>query len=203
MRDPRAIYASRRRLASPFGLPAAATRHTDGGGGPPSEPQAAKHTSKGARMVRAWAHGLCGATQRDTATGQSLGAASYEYIDYSSFVRRPRQLVEQLYRRHFGRPVPREVLRYIAKHLPQARRNATSSPQSWQFQYGTEARDVDAVDQRWQRELRQQAGHGSLRVIAAITSADTGDRHGPWAGCGALPAAYQPSMGDGEPCALP
>ena len=105
-----------------------------------------------------WARGLCGATQRDSLAGRRLGAAIYEYIDYSSFVRRPVQVVEGLYRRHFNRAVPPEVRQYIAKHLPNRTARGGKSPSalplSWQFQFGTDARDVEAVDQRWQLELK-------------------------------------------------
>ena len=152
VRDPRAIYASRRRLASPFGLPTVGVSK----GVAPAEPHA-KHSAKQAKTVRAWARSLCGATERDERAGRQLGGGGYELIDYSSFVRRPRRLVETLYRRHFHRPVPREVLEYIDKHLPSASRgNDTDagSRESWQFQYGTVARNVDAVDRRWHAELR-------------------------------------------------
>jgi hypothetical protein len=144
VRDPRAIYASRRRLSSPFGLPTARTTRT---------------------AVRAWARGLCSATHRDALVGRQLGSAGYEQIDYSSFVRHPRELAERLYSKHFGRPVPSEVLEYVARHLPAAARHnhtgdrgsalrSADSPHSWQFQYGTAARDVEAVDQRWKLELK-------------------------------------------------
>ena len=168
VRDPRAIYASRRRLSSPFGLPVP-SKDAGGDGGQKAPSEAfAKHTAKQAKTLRGWARGLCGATQRDRAAGNEFGAAGYEFIDYSTLVRRPEQLVEGLYRRHFRRPVPPEVHAYIAKHLPPPRKkrsvgsvgggsNGTSdgtTPQSWQFQYGTDARDVDAVEQRWKSELR-------------------------------------------------
>lgn len=149
VRDARAIYASRKRLASPFGLP------TAGPGG-----IASARTVRTDKTVRSWARSLCGATQRDREVGQRLGAGAYEYIDYSHFVRRPLEVVQGLYRTHFRRPVPREVREYIAKHLPSSPRrknNATSNvalASSWQFQYGTAARDVDAVDLRWRAELR-------------------------------------------------
>lgn len=160
VRDARAIYASRRRLPSPFGLPAAlatASKHSSKQAKIISA-AAEKHSSKQAKTIQRWARGLCGATQRDSLAGRRLGAAIYEYIDYSSFVRRPVQVVEGLYRRHFNRAVPPEVRQYIAKHLPnrtaRGGKPPSALPLSWQFQFGTDARDVEAVDQRWQLELK-------------------------------------------------
>ena len=160
VRDARAVYASRRRV----------------------------NWTMEAKTVRVWARAVCGATKRDMASGRRYGAGGYEYIDHATLMRRPTQLVESLYRRHFRRPVPREVHAYIAKHFASARRdrrNGTgdiaaarralqSRPSSWQFQYGTEARDVEAVEQRWQSELQpwersaiEQACGSALEGVSA------------------------------------
>lgn len=139
VRDPRAVYYSRKRLSEPFGLP------------PASETQ-----EKRTLALRKWARTTCEATRRDAEQGRR-NARNYLMVNYSTFVRHPQLLVERLYARHFLRAVPPEVQRFIAKHfspaVPREASHSDTKSEAWQYEYGTQARDVEHVDRRWEKEL--------------------------------------------------
>ena len=139
VRDPRAIYASRKRLtrvAADFGVP----------------------SSSATTKLAEWARRTCGATQMDAVMGKRLFNDSYEQVEYSDFVRKPRVFLHKLYERHFQRPVPAPVLAYLADHLPEHRSHSpraylATNRSSWQYMFGTMPRDVEQVDQAWRTEL--------------------------------------------------
>ena len=144
IRDARAVYASRKRLlpireAASFQVSDSSRLHDE-------------------RQAREWAHKHCSATQRDVAFGQSQMQGSYFLVNYSTFARRPREIIERLYTRYLRRPVPQAVYAYLQEHLhvlhhmppPGA---ATATNQSWQYMFGTSARDANHVDRQWMSEL--------------------------------------------------
>ena len=152
VRKPFSVYASRKNLTNSFGLPTTAETT-------PAHRQ---------RLLRDWAQSTCTATRRDIATGKAQAAGAYDLVTFAELVRRPRQLVERLYSRHFHRPVPRAVYSYISTHiLPN---ESAVESDAWQFKYGTSARSIERVEQRWReqlepwevREIEAVCGRGAL-----------------------------------------
>ena len=158
VRKPFSVYASRKNLTNSFGLPSTAETT-------PAHRQ---------RLLRDWAQSTCTATRRDIATGKAQAAGAYDLVTFAELVRRPRQLAERLYSRHFHRPVPRAVYSYISTHI-QPNESAVESD-AWEFKYGTSARSIERVEQRWReqlepwevREIEAVCGRG------ALTSSDRG-----------------------------
>ena len=101
--------------------------------------------------LREWAESTCTATRRDIESGRRQGGGAYELVSFGEMVRRPRQLVERLYAQHFRRAVPAAVYSYIDSHI-RPNRSAIESGE-WQYKYGTSARNVDQVEQRWREQL--------------------------------------------------
>ena len=91
------------------------------------------------------------ATRRDIAAGRRFGGSAYQLVTFAELVRRPRQLVERIYANHFHRAVPAAVYAYIQSHL-QPNESAVESGE-WQYKYGTSARNLDKVEQRWREQL--------------------------------------------------
>ena len=157
VRKPFSVYASRKNLSKPFGLPTAA------------EIAPARR-----QRLREWAQSMCTATRHDVATGRAQAAGAYDLVTFAELVRRPRQLVERLYSRHFHRAVPRAVYAFISTHI-RSNESAVESD-AWEFKYGTSARSVERVEQRWReqlepwevREIEAVCGRG------ALTSSDRG-----------------------------
>lgn len=145
VRKPRSVYASRKNLSNPFGLPPAALVACGGRGGSPSCHEVRRS------QLRDWAMSTCTATRRDIAAGRRFGGGAYQLVTFGELLRRPRQLVERIYANHFHRAVPAEVYAYIQSHL-QPNESAVESGE-WQFKYGTSARNLDKVEQRWREQL--------------------------------------------------
>ena len=105
-------------------------------------------------------------------------------------MRRPRQLIERLYAQHFRRPVPRAVYAYIDRHIRP--NNSAVESDAWQYKYGTSARSLERVEQRWKeqlepwevREIEAACGRGSSggKDVPAVTTE---------------PAAFHPFGGGG------
>ena len=168
VRKPFSVYASRKNLTNPFGLPTTAETT-------PAHRQ---------RLLRDWAHSTCTATRRDITTGRAQATGAYDLVTFAELVRRPRQLVERLYSRHFHRPVPHAVYSFIGTHI-QPNESAVESD-AWEFKYGTSARSVERVEQRW----REQLEPWEVREIEAVcgrgvlTSGDRGGDRGGGSGGG-------------------
>lgn len=136
VRDPRAMYASRKRLSrEAFGVPRAQSK----------------------ALLHSWARDVCSTTQQDAALARAKMRGSYMLVDYSDFVRRPKDWVEMLYAKHLRRPVPEAVYTYLREHLPstRGRHHNTSAVQntSWEYMFSTTARDIERVDHQWESEL--------------------------------------------------
>lgn len=169
VRDPRAIYASRKRLSGAgahFGVPATWKKSSRWG--------EMTHAQRAA-IVGEWARSVCGATRRDAAIGLHQLGDTYELVEYSEFTRRPREVIERLYARHFERPVPAAVYEYIRQHVQRAGASASEgtaavppSPNvsSWQYMFSTAPRDVDRVEKQWRDELTSW----EVRIIDAECS---------------------------------
>ena len=159
VRDPRAVYASRKRLSQrggerkqdrvAFGVP-------DGGVGHQEERRRQQQQQQS--KLRAWARSVCQATRRDAEVG-TRSLRNYELVDYSEFVRRPAAVVERLYARHFRRPVPEAVRAYLRAHIQSEASAATTAGTletanaSWRYAYSTTPRSVERVDRQWEGEL--------------------------------------------------
>ena len=173
VRKPLSVYASRRNLSNPFGLPVAETAH-----------------QLRRRVLRDWAQSTCTATRRDVTTGRAQAAGAYELVTFAELVRRPRQLIERLYAQHFRRPVPRAVYAYIDRHIRP--NDSAVESDAWQYKYGTSARSLERVEQRWKeqlepwevREIEAACGRGSSggKDVPAVTTE---------------PAAFHPLGGGG------
>mgnify|MGYP006142744793 FL=1 len=157
VRKPRSVYASRKNLSNPFGLPPAALATCGGGGssvgngaGSSGGVSPSCHEVRRSQL-RDWATSTCSATRRDIAAGRQFGGSAYQLVTFAELVRRPRQLVERIYANHFHRAVPAAVYAYIQSHL-QPNESAVESGE-WQYKYGTSARNLDKVEQRWREQL--------------------------------------------------
>lgn len=149
VRGPLSVYASRRNLSNPFGIPPTAFNGS----------------------LRSWSSGTCAATHRDVATGHAQAAGSYEMVTFLELLRRPRRLVNRIYARHLNRSVPRAVHEYISSHLKLGPLAGDES-QSWEFKYGTSSRNIERVHNRWREQLKPwevhqiqlgcRSGHGVL-----------------------------------------
>ena len=137
VRDLKSVYASRKGLTAPFGLPSTSSQQ------------------QRAYAVQSWARAMCTATRRDVMAGRRKHHQHYELLNFTELVRRPNVVIEKIYSRHFKRPVPATVRAYIEEHLPGRSNNSTNSSEeaTWQFQFGTTARNLDAVEHAWERRL--------------------------------------------------
>ena len=132
VRKPLSVYASRKNLSNPFGIP----------------PTVANGS------LRSWAESTCTATRRDIAAGKAQATGSYELVTFSELLSRPRQLVKRIYTRHLNRTVPRAVREYISSHIKHKGNDAGVQSQVWQFKYGTSARNIEHVHNRWREQLQ-------------------------------------------------
>lgn len=111
VRDPRAVYASRKQLenARSIGMPRLR-------GDSVSDPIG----------VQNWARLLCTATLRDTEVGAARGRL-YERVNFSELISSPREVMRRIYSRHYRRHLPSEVLAYVDDWL-EKNRNVRNRP---------------------------------------------------------------------------
>ena len=133
VREPVSVYASRKNLSNPFGIPP---------------------TVANGRLC-SWAESTCTATRRDIAAGRAQGSrGSYELVTFSELLHRPRQLVKRIYTRHLNRTVPRAVHEYISSHIKHKGNDTAGQSQAWEFKYGTSSRNIERVQNRWREQLQ-------------------------------------------------
>lgn len=137
VRGPLSVYASRKKLSNPFGIPP---------------------TGCSGRL-RYWANSTCAATRRDIATGMAQATGSYELVTFSELLLRPRQLVKRIYTRHLNRSVPRAVHDYISSHIKFEGVAIGDESQGWEYKYGTSPRNIERVRNRWRTQLRPWQVH--------------------------------------------
>ena len=137
VREPLSVYASRKNLSKPFGIPSTVANGS----------------------LRSWAKRTCAATRHDIATGKAQATGSYELVTFSELLYRPRQLVKRIYTRHLNRAVPRAVHEYIRSHIKPERGYTGYESQAWQFKYGTSSRNIERVHNRWRDQLQQWEVH--------------------------------------------
>jgi len=138
VRNPKSVYTSRKGLTTaPFGLPTLLGKRENQ-----------------ATVLQTWARTMCFATRHDMLVGRKH-SRYYFFLNFSEFVRRPLPVVEKLYARYFKRQVPVEVATFVREHVqPDPRRHVQANESSWQYQFGTKARNLDQVEHRWRQLLQ-------------------------------------------------
>lgn len=138
VRDIKAVYASRKALQfskTAFGLPMVLN-------------------SKGRYdSVKNWSREMCLATMTDYRTGMERYRPYYRLLLFSDLIRNPNAIMEQIYHQSLQRSVPLALQRYIREHLQQENVSNQHERKTWQYQYGTTARDLKLLEHAWEKYL--------------------------------------------------
>jgi hypothetical protein len=169
IRDPRAVYASRKHVGGPTrGSSAKQMRGREVAFWVPN-------ATMGVKGAKQWAASLCVATSRDKETG-ARHPEHYELLNFTEFVRAPEATIRGIYARHLKRPVPEPVLAFLRSRFPPSHaaapaaleknnrapaageENSAAAAGAKEENYdrwGTGARNVDAVESQWKGKLEE------------------------------------------------
>jgi len=156
VRDPHAVYASRKHVGGPSrGGDAAGMHNREVGFWVPN-------ASMGVSGATDWAANLCVATSHDKAAG-ALHPDHYQLLNFSEFVRAPELVIRGIYARHLHRPVPQPVIDFLRARLPGSASAAPARPGDYD-RWGTGARSVDHVESQWKGKLERWEMQGIERA---------------------------------------
>jgi|TARA_B100000524_G_scaffold322661_1_gene204155 hypothetical protein len=174
VRDPKAVYASRKAINAK-----ATAWNSQPGVTFLGIPRLSGTPAVDTITVSEWARALCAASRRDTAAGSRRGYL-YERINFSELIYNPLQVTRMIYLKHLKRQIPTEVLSYITERL-QRRERAKSGllrsshgvsdahDKGWEGSFGTSARDAEQVEDQWKKVL---APWESAAIDAGCAMAD-------------------------------
>lgn len=146
VRDPRAVYASRKHVGGP-------TRGGDAAGMHGREVAFwVPNATMGVQGAKQWAASLCTATSKDKQTGM-LHPGHYELLNFTEFVRSPQAVIRGIYDRHLKRPVPQIVLDFVDSRFSASSHGGAQSGQRGYDRWGTGSRNVDEVENQWKGKL--------------------------------------------------
>lgn len=153
VREIKSVYLSRKEIIAPFGLPTRSSQRTL----PNATNERTSVTSAHDRaLLEKWAYAMCAATRHDIRVGLTRHGRFYETINFTNLVLYPHAVVNALYQRHFKRDVPAAVTDYINKHRPgRLIMPSEEKRRSWEYQFGTSARNLYSVQNAWKHKLKQ------------------------------------------------
>jgi len=148
VRDPRAVYASRKHVGGPTrGNDAKSMREREVAFWVPN-------ATMGLKGARHWAASLCVATSKDKKTG-ARHPEHYKLLNFTEFVRAPEATIRGIYTRYLRRPVPQPVLDFLRSRFPASPAGAPARRDENYDRWGTSARNVDAVESQWKGQLKE------------------------------------------------
>ena len=179
MRDPKAVYASRKAIY----VKATETWNSQLRVPFLGMPRLSGEPALDASTISEWARAMCAASQRDVEAGMQRGYL-YERINFSELIYSPQQVTKKIYFKHLKRQIPTEVLNYIDERFlhkegvtitrqRKGRIASTAHDDGWERSFDTTARDVSTVENRW---LQLLAPWESAAIDAGCAMAALDDR---------------------------
>mmetsp|Transcript_47005 Transcript_47005/g.155793 ORF Transcript_47005/g.155793 Transcript_47005/m.155793 type:complete len:419 (-) Transcript_47005:130-1386(-) len=146
VRDPRGVYASRKKVGGPTrGDDADAVRGRDVNFWVPN-------AAMGSQAVKLWASTLCVATTRDRQAGRRH-PDHYRLVNFTELVSAPERVIRGIYAHVLRRSVPQPVLDFIRARMPGGNRTAGAATAAAEDRWGTAARSADRVQNEWRGQL--------------------------------------------------